>query len=64
MQHGQRRHVMTNVWRREETACALVSLLETVGGRLSVLTTGIYRTTVVEKDGNVRFSDIVVSLDR
>ena len=40
MQHGQRRHVMTNVWRREETAYALVSLLETASGWLSVLTKG------------------------
>jgi hypothetical protein len=29
-----------------------------------VLTTGTYRTTVVERDGDARFSDIVVSLDR
>ena len=63
-QHGQRRHVMTNVWRQGQTAHAFVSLFETANGRTSVLTTGTYRTTVVERDGDARFSDIVVSLDR
>jgi hypothetical protein len=43
---------------------ASLSLFETANGRTSVLTTGTYRTTVVEKDGDARLSDIVVSLDR
>jgi hypothetical protein len=55
---------MTNVWRQGETAHAYVSLSETANGRTSVLTTETYRTTVVEKDGDARLSDIVVSLDR
>ena len=62
-QHGQRRHVMTSVWRQGETAHAFVSLFETANGRTRVLTAGTYRTTVVETDGDARFSDIAVRLD-
>jgi hypothetical protein len=46
---------MTNVWRQGETAHAYVSLSETANGRTSVLTTGTYRTTVVEKTATRAF---------
>lgn len=63
-QLGRRRHVMTNIWMDGNIAHALVSLFETIDGRLNFLTTGNYRVTVVERNGSLRFSNIAVHLDR
>lgn len=63
-QHGQRRHVMTNVSVDGDTAHAVVSLFETIDGQISVRTTGTYRVTVVEQRGRVRLSHISINLDQ
>jgi hypothetical protein len=54
------RHVTTNVWRHRQDARACVRPATPA----NMLTTGTYRIVVAEKDAEVRFSGIVVSLDR
>jgi ketosteroid isomerase-like protein len=63
-QQDQRRHVITNIRIDGDTAYGILSLFVTADGQLTVQTTGVYRVTLVDSGGEVRFSEMYLTLDR
>ena len=63
-QQDQRRHVITNVRIDGNDAYGILSLFVTAGGELTVQTTGVYKVTLAEAGGGVRFSTMYLTLDR
>lgn len=68
-QSDQRRHVISNVFfeSEEQDSAVVVStltLLATADGRISVLSAGVYRDTVVRAPEGWRFRERLLSLDK
>jgi len=63
-QQDQRRHVITNVRIEGDTAYGILSLFVTADGQLTVQTTGVYKVTLAQQGGKVRFSSMYLTLDR
>jgi 3-phenylpropionate/cinnamic acid dioxygenase small subunit len=68
-QEDQRRHVITNVrieheGPNEATATAILTLLVTAAGELTLQSTGPYRVDVVDDGGTWRFRRMHLTLDR
>jgi 3-phenylpropionate/cinnamic acid dioxygenase small subunit len=63
-QQDQRRHVITNVRTEGDVAYGILSLFVTADGELTVQSTGVYRTDLVQEDGALRFASMYLTLDR
>jgi 3-phenylpropionate/cinnamic acid dioxygenase small subunit len=63
-QDDQRRHVITNVRLKGDTAYSILSLFVTKDGELTAQATGVYECEVVDKGGEPRFKSMYLTLDR
>lgn len=63
-QGDQRRHVITNLRLDGDTAYTILSLLVTDNGELTAQSTGVYKVKLRDDGGNVRFSEMYLTLDR
>jgi hypothetical protein len=63
-QQDQRRHVITNVRIDGAEAYGILSLFVTADGQLTIQTTGVYKVSLADDAGRVRFSSMYLTLDR
>lgn len=64
-EHGQTRHVITNVWAEDDTAHAVLTHVVTSPvGELTVLLTGTYTVEMGQENGNARMRNVRLLCDK